>query len=124
MQIDDHVKALCDINLEDIMLIYAPGIVSFDLGSQLKYVGLESKGKTGLEAFEMIVPTLNYEIHGLNITVSNDLAFSYSRNRMNVKLKNGQQADFWLCWTACFQKINGNWLIVQSMSQCLQVSGW
>lgn len=47
-----------------VKLIYAPGIVSFDPGSQLKYVGLESKGKTGLEAFEMIVPPLNYEIHG------------------------------------------------------------
>lgn len=111
-QIDDHVKALHVMNLENVMSIYAPDIVSFDLGPPLKYVGLESKRKPWVEAFEMLVPPLNYEIRDLTITVSDDIAFSHSLNRMNAKLKNGQHADFWLRWTACFQKIEDNWLIV------------
>jgi ketosteroid isomerase-like protein len=111
-QIDDHVKALHVMNLEDVMSIYAPGIVSFDLGPPLKYIGLESKRKPWVEAFEMLVPPLDYEIRDLTITLDNDLAFSHSLNRMNARLKNGQKADFWLRWTACFQKIGDKWLIV------------
>ncbi len=111
-QIGDHVKALHVMNLEDVMSIYAPDIVSFDLGPPLKYIGLESKRKPWVEAFEMLVPPLNYEIRDLTITLDNDLAFSHSLNRMNAKLKNGQKADFWLRWTACFKKIGDKWLIV------------
>ena len=110
--IDDHVKALHVMNLEDVMSIYAQHIVSFDLGPPLKYVGLDSKRKPWVEAFEMLVPPLNYEIRDLTITVSDDIAFSHSLNRMNAKLKNGQRADFWLRWTACFQKIGSKWLII------------
>ena len=27
-------------------------------------------------------------------------------------LKNGNEVGFWVRWTACFRKIDGNWLIV------------
>ncbi len=111
-QIDNHVKALCTMNLNDVMLIYAPNIVSFDLGPPLRYLGLESKRKPWVEAFDMLAPPLDYEIRDLTITVGNDMAFSHSLNRMNAKLKNGLRADFWLRWTACFQKIEDTWLIV------------
>ena len=26
-------------------------------------------------------------------------------------MKNGQKTDLWLRWTACFRRINGEWLI-------------
>jgi ketosteroid isomerase-like protein len=31
---------------------------------------------------------------------------------MRATLTTGQQIDYWLRWTACFQKINGQWLLV------------
>jgi len=55
---------------------------------------------------------LDYEIRDLAITVSDDLAFSRSLNRMRATLKHGERTDFWLRWTACFRKIDGDWLIV------------
>ncbi len=99
------------MNLDGVMSIYAPDIVSFDLGQPLKYVGLESKKKPWLEVFAMLVCPLDYEIRDLQIAVSNDVAFSRSLNRINAKLKTGQQVDFWLRWTACFRKIEDDWLI-------------
>ena len=111
-QIDDHVKALCVMNLDDVMSIYAPGIVSFDIEPPLRYAGLESKRAAWAKAFAMLVPPLNYEIRDLHITLSREVAFSYSLNRMNAKLKNGHLTDFWLRWTACFKKTEGAWLIV------------
>jgi len=31
---------------------------------------------------------------------------------MSGTTNNGQKADRWLRWTACYSKINGKWLIV------------
>ena len=109
--IDDHIKALRVMNLNDAMSIYAPDIVSFDLGQPLQYVGTESKRKPWIAAFAMLELPLDYEIRDLTITVGNDVAFSHSLNRMNAKLKTGPKVDFWLRWTACFRKIEGKWLI-------------
>lgn len=112
LEIDDHVRALHNMDLEGVMSIYAPNIVCFDLTPPLQYVGLELKRKPWVEAFDMIVPPLDYQVRDLSVTVSGDMAFSHSLNRMNAKLKNGQRADFWLRWTACFRKMEDKWLIV------------
>jgi ketosteroid isomerase-like protein len=40
------------------------------------------------------------------------VAFSHCVHRIKGTLKNGQQADSWLRWTACYRKIDGRWLIV------------
>ena len=31
--------------------------------------------------------------------------------RANTTLKNANRTNFWLRWTACFRRIDGNWLI-------------
>ena len=54
---------------------------------------------------------LGYEIRDLTITVGDEVAFGHSLNRISGTLKNGDRADFWLRWTTCFRKIDGNWLI-------------
>jgi hypothetical protein len=48
----------------------------------------------------------------LTIAVGDDVAFGHSVNRISGVLKNGDKTDFWLRWTTCFRKIEGNWLIV------------
>ncbi|MFZ0452923.1 MAG: nuclear transport factor 2 family protein [Ignavibacteriaceae bacterium] len=109
-QIEDHVKALCNMDLEGLMSIYSPDIVSFDVEGT--YLGTEAKRKAWVNVFSMIEPPLNYEIRDLTITIGSDVAFAYSYNRLSGKMKNGQQIGYWVRYTACFRKINGNWLIV------------
>jgi len=43
--------------------------------------------------------------------LGDDVAFGHSLNRVSGTLKNGNRTDFWLRWTACFRKIDGNWLV-------------
>ncbi|MGB8319329.1 MAG: nuclear transport factor 2 family protein [Ignavibacteriaceae bacterium] len=109
-QMEDHVKALCNMDLEGLMSIYSPDIVSFDVEGT--YLGTEAKRKAWVNVFSMIEPPLNYEIRDLTITIGSDVAFAYSYNRLSGKMKNGQQIGYWVRYTACFRKINGNWLIV------------
>jgi ketosteroid isomerase-like protein len=40
------------------------------------------------------------------------MAFTHSLNGISGTMKNGQKADRWLRWTACYRKTNGKWLIV------------
>ena len=110
-RIDKLAEAIRTMNLEDVMSIYAPDIVSFDIVPPLQHMGAEAKRKNWVEAFAMYQHPLSYEIRDLTITVGDDVAFGHSLNRLSGTLKNGNKTDFWLRSTTCFRKIDGNWLI-------------
>jgi uncharacterized protein (TIGR02246 family) len=110
-RIDELVNALRAMDLEAVMSIYAPDIVSFDIVPPLRHVGAEKKRKQWVDAFAICRPPLGYETRDLTITVGDDVAFGHSLNRVSGTLKNGHRTDFWVRWTACFRKIDGNWLI-------------
>ena len=111
-RIDKLAEAIRAMNLEGVMSIYAPDIVSFDIVPPLQHVGAEAKRKNWVDAFAMYQHPLGYEIRDLTITVGDDVAFGHSLNRISGTLKNGNRTDFWLRSTTCFRKIDGNWLIV------------
>jgi ketosteroid isomerase-like protein len=104
-------EALRAMDLEGVMAIYAPDIVSFDIVPPLQHVGAEAKKNNWAHAFASYERPLGYEIRDLTITMGDNVAFGHSLNRINGTLKNGKRTDFWLRWTACFRKIDGNWLI-------------
>ena len=91
--------------------MYAPELVSFDIVPPLQYVGTDAYRKQWGEVFSTFPGPINYEIVDLSITVGGDVAFAHSFNRLSATLPNGQKIGNWLRWTACFQKINGKWLI-------------
>jgi ketosteroid isomerase-like protein len=64
-----------------------------------------------LVLFKQPGAAFGYEIRDLSLTLGDDVAFGHSLNRVSGTLKNGNTTDFWLRWTACFRKIDGNWLI-------------
>jgi len=74
-------------------------------------VGAKAKEKNWMDAFAMYQRPLGYEIRDLTLTLGDDVAFGHSLNRVSGTLKNGNRTDFWLRWTACFRKIDGNWLV-------------
>jgi uncharacterized protein (TIGR02246 family) len=111
-RIDKLVEAIRAMDLEGVMSIYAPDIVSFDIVPPLQHLGAEAKRKNWVDAFTVYQRPLGYEIRDLTITVGDDVAFTHSLNRISGTLKNGNKADSWVRSTACFRKIDGNWLIV------------
>ena len=54
---------------------------------------------------------LGYQIRGLEITVGDGVAFGHALNRISGTLKNGKSNAYWVRWTPCFRKIDGQWLI-------------
>jgi ketosteroid isomerase-like protein len=43
--------------------------------------------------------------------VDGDLAVVYSVNRISGTLANGAKNEYWVRWTAAWQKIDGRWMI-------------
>jgi uncharacterized protein (TIGR02246 family) len=110
-RMDEWAKAIGAMDLERVMSMYAPDIVSFDLEPPLHYEGAEAKRKAWARVFAMYQPGLAYEIRDLAITVGDDLAFSHSLNRLSGTLKNGHRTGSWVRYTACFRRIDGKWFI-------------
>jgi len=110
-RIDNGVKAIRAMDLEAVMALYAPDLVSFDIVPPLRHVGAEAKRENWVDVFATYQPPLGYELRDLTITVGDDVAFGHSLNRVSGTLRNGQRSEFWLRWTACFRKIDGEWLI-------------
>src|SRR6266700_4644408 len=110
--IEGGVEAFRARDIEGIMSMYAPELVSFDIVPPLRYVGADAYRKRWEETFSSFQGPIGYEVHDLSITVGDDVAFAHSLNRLSGTMNTGQKTDLWLRWTACFRKINGTWLIV------------
>ena len=104
-------EAIRAMRLKDVMSIYAPDIVSFDVEPPLQHVGTEAKKKRWEDVFAIYQRPLGYEIRDLTITLCEGMAFGHSLNRISGSLTNGDTTGFWLRWTTCFRKIDGEWLI-------------
>jgi deazaflavin-dependent oxidoreductase (nitroreductase family) len=111
-RIDDGVKAIRAMDLDGVMALYAPDIVSFDIVPPLRHVGAAAKRKNWVDVFATYERPLGYEIRDLTITVGDDVAFGHSLNQISGTLRNGHRSVAWLRWTACFRKIGDTWLIV------------
>ena len=110
--VDDFVKAIRAKNVERLMSMFAPDVVSFDLGPPLRHGGGEAFSDRWRALFQGFPGTLAYEVHDLQVSVADELAFSHSLNRMAGATAGGGTVDRWLRWTACYRKADGRWRIV------------
>ena len=106
------VEAIRAADLEGVKSIYARDIVSFDVIPPLQHLGAEAQWKNWADVFAAYERPIGYDVRDLTITVGGDVAFGHSLNRISGRLKNGKKSGFWVRWTPCFRKIDGQWLIV------------
>jgi uncharacterized protein (TIGR02246 family) len=111
-RVEELVKALRAKDIDRIMSIYAPDVVSFDIVPPLRYVGADNKRRAWREAFAVYTGPFVYEVHEVNVTTHGELAFVHSLNHVNGTTDSGHVTDLWLRWTACFRRIDGVWVVV------------
>lgn len=111
-RIEKLAAAIRAADIDGVKPIYAPDIVSFDVVPPLQHIGAEAQWKNWADVFAAYERPIGYEIRDLTIAVGGDVAFGHSLNRISGTLKNGSRADYWVRWTPCFRKIDGEWLIV------------
>jgi uncharacterized protein (TIGR02246 family) len=111
-RVADLVQALNAKDLEGVMALYAPDLVSFDLTPPLRYVGADKKRRAWHDAFAAFTGPIAYEVRDVHVTTHGELAFVHSLNHIRATLASGQIIDLWLRWTACWRRIDGVWLVV------------
>ncbi len=111
-RVEDLVKAIGAKDIDGVMSLYAPSIVSFDIVPPLRYVGAGGKRRAWQEVFAAYPGPIDYEVRDLNVTTDGELAFVHSANHVKGTLAGGHITDVWLRWTACFRRIDGVWLVV------------
>ena len=110
--INGFVSAIRAKDIDGVMSVFAPQVVSFDFSPPLQHGGGKTFSNRWQELFESYQSPIDYEVRDLSITAGDDVAFSHSLNRVSGTMKNGQKSDRWLRWIACYLKTNGKWLIV------------
>src|SRR5262245_49767024 len=105
-RVEDWVKALRAKDIDRVISLYAPNIVSFDLTPPLRYVGADTKRRAWQAVFAISNGPFGYEVRDLNVTTHGELAFVHSLNHVNGTLANGQVIDRWVRWTAGFRRID------------------
>jgi ketosteroid isomerase-like protein len=110
-RIDELVVAVRAADLERVMSIYAPDLVTFDIVPPLRKIGADGKRQNWIDVFATYQPPLGYEVRDLTIAVGDGVAFGYSLNRISGSLKNGTRIDQWVRWTTCWRKLGGKWVI-------------
>jgi uncharacterized protein (TIGR02246 family) len=110
--IDGFARAIRARDIDGVMSVFAPEVVSFDLGPPLQHGGGKTFMKRWQELFDSYTGPIDYEVRDLGIAAGDEVAFSHSLNRMNGTMKNGQKTDRWLRWTAGYRATRGKWLIV------------
>jgi ketosteroid isomerase-like protein len=109
-QIYNFADAVRAKDLNKMMSLYAPDIVSFDMMPPLKNEGIEKYRKSWETGLSMMEGPIEMEFRDLRITTSGDLAFCHSLSRMSFKTE-GKNVDMSVRWTGCFREINGKWLV-------------
>ncbi len=123
-RIEDYVAAIRDKDLDKVVVIFAPDLVSFDLEAPLQHERVDAKRQNWSRAFAAYEHPIGYEIPRLELTIGDGVAFGRSLNRISGTLKNGMKTDYWVRWTTGFRKIDGVWFIVHDhVSVPIEIEG-
>ena len=109
--IDDWAKAARAKDIDGVMSHYAPDIVAFDAIAALQFKGAEAYRKHWEACLAMCPGPMIFEIHDLDITARDDVAFCHYLSRCGGTGPDGKEQIGWMRATACFRKTNGKWMI-------------
>jgi uncharacterized protein (TIGR02246 family) len=105
-------QALHAKDLDDLMALYAPDTITFDLMLPSQVQGADRYRRNFERWFAAMPGPIDYEIHDMRITMCGDVAFCHSLSHVNGTRANGEKADYWVRVTVGFQKRNGQWMMI------------
>src|SRR5947207_7730642 len=95
-RVEDYAKAVGAKDIDGLMSLYAPNIVSFDLNPPLRYAGTDNKRRAWQDFFATYTGPVSYDVRELTVTADGKLAFVHSLNHVKGTLASGHQADLWV----------------------------
>jgi uncharacterized protein (TIGR02246 family) len=114
--IENKIKAVRAKDIDGATSDYAADVLSFDVVNPLRYIGANAIRKRLEEWFSSFQGSIGLEIRDLSITVGEAVAFSHCLNHVSATKTGGGKLDMWWRETACYRKIEGQWLITHQHS--------
>ncbi len=99
-------------NLDALMANYAPDVILYDLKPPYKIVGTAAYKAMWQACLPYFPQKFTSVARDINLVVGADTAFVSYLNKFEVQGEPHPCADSWIRITACFKKINGQWLVV------------
>jgi uncharacterized protein (TIGR02246 family) len=114
--IEDKITAVRAKDIDRATSNYAPDVLSFDVVNALQYIGAHAIRKRLEGWFSSFQGSIGLEIRDLNITVGDAVAFSHCLNHVSAITTAGEKLDMWWRETACYRKLEDEWLITHQHS--------
>ncbi|MDO9596759.1 MAG: nuclear transport factor 2 family protein [Azoarcus sp.] len=111
-ELEDWAGAVRAKDVDRIFAHYAPDIVAFDAIAQLQFKGADAYRKHWETCMTMCTGPMIFELHDLQITSGEELAFAHALNRCGGTGPDGKEMSGWMRMTAGYQKQHGRWRIV------------
>jgi len=112
--IEERVIATRNKDINAAALHYANDVLIFDVVGPLQHKGLDAMKQRLAEWFATFQGTIGFELKDIIIIADNNVAFSRSLNHVSGALKNGGTLNMWWRETLGWQKLDGQWLVINA----------
>ncbi len=109
--IENWAKATREGNNDAVLSNHASDVLIFDVLSPLQYEGAEEYRKSWDEWQPSNEGESLFEIHDLNITAGETVAFCHSLIQCGGTSPNGKKTEDWVRATFCLRKTDGKWTV-------------
>ncbi|MGW0574311.1 YybH family protein [Streptomyces tauricus] len=111
-RMQDWKEAFESKDVDSIMAFYAPeGFTAFDLMPPFQFEGGEMWRKNWVNFYEAFDGPIELELADLRVYAQADLAIARCAVRLDGTMF-GHHMDSWVRTTNCFQRIEGEWLMI------------
>src|SRR5262245_41854109 len=109
--LDSRVAACRAKDIDQLMSLYAPDSIYFDVPPPLQFTGWDAIRRNFVRWFDAYDGPINLRTRDEHLAVSGDVAFAHMLHQNSGTRKNGVRAEVWVRSTVCCQRINDTWLI-------------
>jgi uncharacterized protein (TIGR02246 family) len=107
----EWAQALRAKDLDALMKLYAPDVVTFDLMPPHRVPDAAHYRKNFERWFDVMPGPIDYEVQDLRIAAGDRVAFCHSLSHLQGTRANGEKSDYWVRVTVGFEKRNDRWLM-------------
>ena len=110
-RLDEWVKATRAMDIDEIMAFLTPDVRSFDCHSRFQLNDAAAYREHMEACFPCMQGPMIFEIHDLDVTAQDQVAFCHASVRCGGTSTDGQEHVGWLRVTLCLRKMEGQWMI-------------
>lgn len=110
--IDDWIEAVQARDVDRIMALYAPEVVSFDAIVALQFKGWDAYRDHWRACLDMSPGEMVFRVQDLTVTAEREIAFGHYLVNCGGTNDKGELQSGWMRATVCWRRIDGRWRIV------------